>query len=224
MGSSVAYNPSDPTQQAFLAALSRGEGHDTYQGTGGYDLHGAPTDQYGFPLWNGFGNSHAAGWFQFQPATWDAYAATYNLNFGNTEDQKAAAWYLAQDTYSQATGRSLSDALAAKDYSSIQTALAPVWPSVTGNGASPEGLSGSLASGKGSDLPSGSTPISSDTSTINPFLHPVQYLQDQFQRWGLLLVGGILMLIALWWLLADQGVVPSPKDVVKTAGKVAALA
>ena len=92
----VAYNPYDPTQQAFLSALASGEagtaGYMSGVGpNGGSDLTGAPTDQYGFPQWNGFGNSHAAGEYQFQPATWDAVAAQHNLNFGNPADQNAAA-------------------------------------------------------------------------------------------------------------------------------------
>jgi muramidase (phage lysozyme) len=227
MGGAVAYNPSDPVQTAFLAALAKGESAggsgSLYQGTGGADLHSAPTDEYGFPQWGGFGNSHAAGTFQFQPGTWDSYAKTYGLNFGSGFDQQAAAWYLAQDTYAQKTGGSLSEALKSGDYTSVQSSLASVWPSVTGNGAS-KGLASNLANGIGVALPGQAGGISADTSAINPFLHPIQYLQDQFQRWGLLIVGAVLVVIALWYLLAQAGAVPSPTDVAKSAAKVAVLA
>lgn len=223
-----AYIPSDPTQQAFLSALALGEssGPGAYtQGVGGTNLAGATTDGFGFPQWGGFGNSHAAGAFQFQPATFDAYATKYGLNFGKPADQNAAAWYLAQDTYTAKTGGNLSDALAAKDYGSVQSALSAVWPSVGGNGASP-GLAQALAGGQGAPV-AGGNPISADTSPLSQFLNminPVAGVANDFVRIALVVVGVAILIIALWHLLANTGAVPSPGQVARSAGKVALAA
>lgn len=225
----VAYNPYDQTQQAFLAALALGEsnGKDPYhQGTGGTDLSGSGTDAYGFPIWGGFGNSHAAGAYQFQPGTWDKYAKDYNLQFQNPGDQNAGAWYLAQDTYKQKTGGDLASDLKAGKYTSIQSALAAVWPSVTGNGASP-GLANALSNGQGAQI-SGGNPISADTSggekTGGVFGPLVDWLAQEFSRIGILFIGSIILLIALWYLLSETGAVPSPTQTAKAVGKAAALA
>jgi len=222
----TAYNPYDPTQQSFLSALALGESRgasSTFLGVGGKDLSGAPTDQYGFPEWGGFGNSHAAGIFQFQPATFEQYASEYNLNFRNPGDQNAAAWYLAQDTFKKQTGGDLSTALSSGQFSSIQTALAKVWPSVTGNGASP-GLAAALSSGLGVDTGAATNPISEDTSPLARLLdslNPVQAIGNEFARIAIVAVGALILLVALWFLLANTGVVPSPGEVAKTASKAA---
>lgn len=155
---SVAFDPNDPVQQAFLSALALGEtGNSSYaatEGVGGTDLAGdTSTDSAGFPLWSGEGDSHAAGIFQFEPATWDSIAQQYGLNFANTSDQEAGAWYLAQQTYSADTGRSLYSDLSSDNYSFLDTALAKVWPSVAGNAAAPQGLAATLAGGGGASLP-----------------------------------------------------------------------
>lgn len=225
---SVAYNSSDPTQQAFLSALAQGEaGKYGYSGgVGNTDLSTVSSaDQYGFPQWGGFGNSHAAGEYQFQPATWDAVASQHGLNFSNPADQNAAAWYYAQDTYANKTGGSLTDALAKGDYTGVQAALASVWPSVTGNGATP-GLAKSLSAGTGAPI-SGANPISADTAGFDP-LHPIQSLSNvvtsEFVRIGLFVIGGLIILVALWKLLSETGVVPAPEKVAATVAKVAAVA
>lgn len=229
MPGAVAYNPSDPTQAAFLAALQQGEtgtvGPSTlYEGTGGVNLAGAPADQYGFPQWSGFGSSHAAGEYQFQPATWDAVASQHNLNFGNPSDQNAAAWYLAQDTYAQQTGGSLQDALQSGNFSSVQSALSSVWPSVTGNGASPGGLASAITGFLKNGVPGfggGSSGSSSQGSSGGGILGAIE---NFFVRFGLIIIGGIIVIAALWKLLSDQGVVPSPGDMAKSVAKVAAVA
>lgn len=223
----VAYNPYDKTQSGFLSALALGESsgpHAYTQGVGGTDLSKAPTDSYGFPTWGGFGNSHAAGEFQFQPSTWDHYASQYNLNFQSPSDQNSAAWLLAQDTYRQQTGGELSDALAKGDYAGVQSALASVWPSVTGNGASP-GLAAALNGGLGGTLQGGTNPISSDTSGGGGFLGGIaSFVANEFARFGLLIIGGLIVLVALWWLLSETGVIPSPSDTGKAAVKLATTA
>jgi hypothetical protein len=153
----VAFNPNDPVQQQFLSSLALGEtANSSYaatEGFGGVNLADAPTDQYGFPQWQGQGNSHAAGIFQFQPATWDALAQQYGLNFSDAGDQEAGAWYLAQQTYNTKTGGNLYGDLSTGNTSKLNSALASVWPSVSGNAASPHGLAAAIAGGDGANLP-----------------------------------------------------------------------
>jgi hypothetical protein len=52
-------------------------------GFGGADLSKAPKDENGFPIWEGKqgpqGMSHAAGAYQFQPATWAEYAGPLGI-------------------------------------------------------------------------------------------------------------------------------------------------
>lgn len=236
MAERTAYNPYDPTQARFLAALARGESaggaYGLFQGVGNYDLSGAPRDEYGFPIWQGWGNSHAAGWFQFQPGTWEEYAERYQLDFQRPDDQKAAAWYLAQDTYARRAGGSLTSALERGDYASIQSALEPIWPSVKGNKAAPGGLTESLQKGLGVDVDTRGV-FSDDTTKAGipglpsfpglPFSVP-GLGADTFARIGLLVLGAIIILIALWYLLsqATDGAVPDPTDTVKTVAKGAA--
>lgn len=218
----VAYNPSDPKQQSFLSALALGEtgGADNAAtlGYGGTDLSTATTDQYGFPSWTGLGNSHAAGTYQFEPATWDALASQYGYDFQNPTDQNAAAWTLAQQTYTAKTGGSLIDALNAGDYGSVQSALASVWPSVTGNGSAPQGLAANLAAGVGASIPgaSGAETVGGTGNSGSP-LSIVDTLENFFVRFGLFIVGGIILIAALWALLSNAGYVPSPKKLVRAA-------
>lgn len=224
---STAYNASDPLQQAFLSALALGESGNAVNsidlGTGGTNLSGATTDQYGFPEWSGFGGSHAAGTYQFQPGTWDPIAQQYGLNFQNASDQNEGAWYYAQQVFSQKTGgQSLETALQNGDYSTVQSALSGVWPSVNGNGAS-QGLAYNLTNGvgatlsglAGNDSTSGATSGSSTAGSTSG-------ITEWFQRFGLILIGGLIILIALWQLLSQTGAVSSPTKTVKAAGKIAA--
>jgi len=220
MASAIAYNPSDPAQAAFLSSLAAGEsggyGNALDLGVGGSNLSGAPTDQYGFPQWGGYGDSHAAGIYQFQPGTWDQVAAQYGLNFQNPADQNAAAWYLAQDTYGQKTGGSLEDALNSGQFSSIQSALAGVWPSIAGSKFV------SSLTGQGTSTPTGfdfnSIPL------VGPLVSKVTgAVGDSFARIALLVVGAIVILIALWQLLSSTGAVPSPGQTAKVAVKAATV-
>lgn len=153
----VAFDPNDPTQRSFLSALALGEtGNSSYaatEGFGGANLENSPTNQYGFPQWEGSGTTHAAGIFQFQPGTWDSLASQFNLNFGNVSDQEAGGWYLAQQAYQGKTGRSLYDDLSSGNLGSVNSALQSIWPSVAGNAAAPQGLAASLAGGQGANLP-----------------------------------------------------------------------
>lgn len=220
-GGLTAYDPNNPTQGRFLAALARGESGggtgSSWLGFGGIDLSNAPTDQYGFPLWSGVGNTHAAGTFQFQPRTWADVASRYGLDFHSPADQSAGAWYLAEETYSHNTGgRSLEQDLQSGDTSRVQSALASVWPSVTGNGANPGGLVSAFLKGGGSSS-SGGSAAPGGGGIMDAIVNIVQ-------RFGLVIIGGIIVLVALWSLLSSQGLVPSPKEVASGAIKIAAAA
>lgn len=211
----IAYNPADPLQQKFLSALALGEsGGSTnlFLGTGGTDLTGSSTDQFGFPIWNGQGNSHAAGPYQFQPGTWKAIASKYGLNFGNAADQNAAAWYDAQQVYAAKTGGSLETALQGGNYSSIQSALSSEWTSVTGNGAAPQGLAADLAAGVGAAIPSGSSSGTGTPAGSSGASGWIAEIQNIFVRFGLVAIGGLIVAIALWALVSHYTDIPSPAD------------
>lgn len=214
----VAYDPNDSLQKRFLAALALGEtgnASDAYHiGVGGTDLSNAVTSANGFPQWNGRGNSHAAGKYQDQPGTWASVASEFGLNFQNASDQDAGAWYLAQQTYSAATGKSLETALQSGDYSSVQSALSKVWPSVSGNQAAPQGLASDILHGVGATGTSDLTAASDNTAQPESI---VQTVEDFFVRFGLIIIGSIVVIVALWQLLSNQGIVPSPADTAKLA-------
>lgn len=197
----VAYNPYDTTQRTFLAALAQGEsgGFSAPQsvGFGGSDLSSYSVDSYGFPQWQGVGNTHAAGTYQFQPGTWAEVASEHGLNFQNPTDQDAGAWYYAQDRYAQATGRDLQTALQTGDYGSVQTALKEEWPSVLGSASNPQGLSGLLSSGI-------STLTGKATDTAQQSSQPVgvfSTIENWFLRGGLIIVGLLIIGVALFFLL-----------------------
>ena len=205
--------------------------NSTFEGFGGTSLAGSPTDQYGFPQWAGgstsAGPTHAAGTFQFEPSTWDSIASQYNLNFSNPADQQAGAWYLAQQAYQSNTGGSLETALQSGTPTAlqgVQSALQSIWPSVGGSGAAPQGLANDLLSGTGASLPGGSgggsTSAGANTSSGGGLVGTI----EQFAvRFGLIIIGGIIVIVALWQLLSSQGVVPSPAKTVKAAGAALAL-
>ena len=227
MSNIVAFNPNDPAQQQFLGALALGETGNSPNaatlGTGGVDLSGATTDASGFPLWQGTGNSHAAGIFQFQPGTWAPLASTYGLNFSNPADQEAGAWILAQQTYANATGGNLeADLQTPSKFTQIQNALRSVWPSVTGNQAAPQGLANDLASGTGANLPGVTGSAASGSSNAAGGASGggiVNTVENFFVRFGLVIIGGIIVIVALWQLLSSQGIVPSPADTGKAVTK-----
>lgn len=216
------YDPNNPLQANFLNAIAAGENPrgDPWLGVGNVNLQSAPRNQYGFPQWAGrmfsTGISHAAGLFQFQPGTWASFARRYGLNFANPRDQAAGAWYDAQEVFARRTGGDLTAALQAGNYAQIQSALAQEWTSASsGPGgnlanrlAGSAGASGALGVG-GTAPASGGVDLG---AAVNGF----------FVRGGLIIVGGAIILIALWALLANAGVVPSAKDVAGSAAKVAA--
>lgn len=221
------YTGYDPTQNAFLSALAQGETGSAgtgalFEGTGGTDLSTASTDAFGFPQWAGTGTSHAAGIFQFQPSTWDSLASVAGLNFGNVQDQDTAAWTLAQQTYASKTGGDLETDLQAGKFSQIESALAGVWPSVTGSA-----FGKALTGGTGANV-SSTGAISADTSPKFDPLHPITsgaaVIGDEISRVGVLAIGGLVAIVALWWLLSQSGAVPSPGDTARAAGTALAVA
>ena len=211
MAGEVAYNPNDPEQRSFLSALAKGESGGNYAvGWGGTDLSGATRDQYGFPQWAGRpgpeGISHAAGAYQFQPGTWKDVASKYGLDFSKPGDQDAGAWYLAQETYASKTGRSLDADLNAGYLDKLQSALSRTWTSVTGNASNPQGLAYAITNGIGAELSPGAT----DTSGTPSFLtNPMQAASAYFVRGGMILVGALILIVALWALLSKADLLPS---------------
>ena len=138
------YDPNDPTQATFLAAIAKGENPkgNASLGFGGADLSHSPTDAQGFPIWAGvtsaatdYKPTHAAGLYQFQPGTFDPIASANGLNFQNPADQSAAAWILASGRYASANnGASLETALKNGDYSGVAATLggtAKTWSSLS---------------------------------------------------------------------------------------------
>ncbi len=117
--------------QAFLIALSYGESeHDADSYTelcGGDHFDGFAT----FPDWQGIGDpiSHAAGRYQFEPATWREMAGRLGLTDFSPTSQDHAAWGLASEVY-QRTGRILLDDLHRDDLAGIAAALRSTWTSV----------------------------------------------------------------------------------------------
>jgi hypothetical protein len=82
--------PYDP-----LAANGLYESGDNYFiGVGGVDLTNAPLSALGFPVWNGTGNSHAAGKYQIEPGTWNPPAKLLGVWDFSPESQDAIAAYL----------------------------------------------------------------------------------------------------------------------------------
>lgn len=217
----VAYNPSDPTQQAFLSALALGESgsngslFEGFGSTPGHvtDLSSAPRDAFGFPQWGGVGDTHATGIYQFQPATWDGIASQYGLNFGNAADQNAGAWYLAQQKDPNLEADLQSGAI-----SKVQSALGSTWTSITGS-QFVAALTGQIP---GASIPAGATAAgggAAASGTAAPGI--IDDIENWFLRGGLILVGGIVVIIALWGLFAHYSNVPGP---TQTARAVAAAA
>ena len=229
----TAYNPADPTQQAFLAALASGETGNpyqtqstTYEGYGGVDTleaSGGTTDQYGFPQWGGVatnsGMTHAAGTYQFEPGTWDAVASQYGLDFSKPQDQSAGAWYTAQQQYAAKTnGGSLEDALSSGNISSVTSALSSTWPSLASGNFS------TLFSGFLGDAQSSSGGMGGMFSGITGAIGGAQKtVSGWITRGFLIAIGVVVIAVALWALLSKTGAVPGPAETAKAVGKAAVL-
>ena len=122
----------DTIRQGFLDHISSSEGANYGTLYGGGSMKGMDRDETGFPIWSGKDNSHAAGRYQFEPATWKEEYTKLGLTGGMTpENQDAAAWDLAQTRYKSVTGRDLSADLTNGDKGSqISDALHGTWTSL----------------------------------------------------------------------------------------------
>jgi muramidase (phage lysozyme) len=124
-------------RQAFLDALAGGESEPPAHRREGYNVlcgGGRFSDLSRFPNWAGVdgpaGRSHAAGRYQFEPATWNECAVRLKLKDFRMEYQDAAAWDLAGRIYYRHCARSLGSDLMGLRLGDIQPALASTWPSV----------------------------------------------------------------------------------------------
>lgn len=203
----VSLDTSDVEQRRFLAALRAGEGGDDYWiGFGGTDLESAPRDRFGFPQWPGRvtreGPTHAAGAYQFQPGTWGNIAKKYNLNFANPFDQDQGAWYNAQERYARETGRSLDADLDAGLFEQIRRGLSREWTSLRDN---PTRFLEIVSNGAGAELSPGPT---SPGGTPSIFTNPIGAASSYFVRGGMILVGAVILLVALWFLLSRNDLLP----------------
>lgn len=134
-------------------------------------------------------------------------AAEYGINLSTASGDNEALWDLAQQQYSTSTGgQSLETALQTPSaFSNIQSALAGLWPSVTGSETAPQGLASQLEANisniNGNAVSSAASPAAGTTTTASG-------LSGFFVRGGLLFVGGLIIVVGLWALLAKQGYVP----------------
>ncbi len=102
---------------------------------------------YGFPAWPGKDNSHAAGRYQFQPATWLGIRPRFGAwvpNFRHPDDQDWGAWFLAQHDYQARTHRELLTDLRAGGLGGIGHTLQPTWTSLS-DGTFPQRYAAALA-------------------------------------------------------------------------------
>jgi muramidase (phage lysozyme) len=127
-------------RKAFLDALAVGETEPAGEPRGyGYNIlcGSTPASPHTFasyawfPKWAGWHNSHAAGRYQFEPATWADTAARLGLPDFTPASQDAAAWDLAMRVYHSRAKRNLSNDLVAGKLGWVVSALHGTWPSLT---------------------------------------------------------------------------------------------
>lgn len=131
--------------RALLDAIAQGESDPSAKREGispyvilygGGSFEGMPdrTGYNGFPEWAGKDNSHAAGRYQFEPATWRGIVPRFGPaipNFRNPDDQDWGAWFLAQQDYQARSGAPLLNALQVRDIGGIGGVLQPTWTSMS---------------------------------------------------------------------------------------------
>lgn len=131
--------------RALLDAIAQGESDPIAKASamspyfilyGGGSFEGmANRDGYnGFPAWPGKDNSHAAGRYQFEPATWRGIVPRFKPgvpDFRNPDDQDWGAWFLAQQDYGMRSGAPLYQSLRAGDIGDIGSVLQPTWTSMS---------------------------------------------------------------------------------------------
>lgn len=135
--------------RALLDAIAQGEsdpvaareGISSYfilVGGGSFE-HMPNRDGYnGFPDWDGrqfsAGVSHAAGRYQFEPATWRGIVPRFGSSvpdFRNPADQDWGAWFLAQSDYHARVGHDLLLNLKAGIITGLANVMRPTWASLS---------------------------------------------------------------------------------------------
>lgn len=242
MPGQVAYNPDDPLQLSLLSAISSVESpsgpNPWSEGFSNIDLSNNPTTSNGFyegstvnggPV-NGNLPTSAEGPFQFEPATWNSIASQYGLNFQNPGDQEAGAWYNAQNTVA-AQGGNLETELQQGEYSTIAQQLGGQWQGIQNNpntflsNLESGNISSVIATGAGNpSSATGATAANSSGSTGTSSLSlgslgSITDVEDFFVRFGIIIIGGVIILVALWQLLSQHSSIPGPVDTVKIVGK-----
>ena len=131
--------------RALLDAIAQGESDPTARREGispyvilygGGSFEGMPDREgyNGFPDWPGKDNSHAAGRYQFEPATWKSIVADFPAgtpNFRNPGDQDWGAWFLAQRDFESRAGAPLLGQLQAGVTQHIGGTLQSTWTSLS---------------------------------------------------------------------------------------------
>ena len=126
--------------RALLDAISVGESggsDDPYNILyGGGSMVGLPNraGYYGFPEWAGQDNSHAAGRYQFEPATWLGIVPRFSPgtpDFRNPADQDWGAWFLAQEDFKRRSGSDLLERLKSGALVGIGSTLKATWTSMS---------------------------------------------------------------------------------------------
>lgn len=144
----AGYSP-DEIQKAFLNTIASSEspGYDVMYGGGkfaDYSRHpNQPVKIQTGP--NANRTSTAAGRYQFLAPTWEEMARKYGYKDFSPQNQDAAAWQLAQDTYSKNTGGDLTAALKSGDPGRINAAadvLKSQWTSLPGGIEQSKGYGG----------------------------------------------------------------------------------
>lgn len=152
-------------------------------------------------------------------------ASAHGLNLSNTNDQAAAIWYNAQQDFATNTGGSLETALDQNNYAAVQSGLSSDLPTVNGSSGAPQGLAASLVSGIGNAILGTIDPgaVASNAMTAAGIAPQATTFSGAIENWltrgGLIVIGGIVLIVALWLLLSDQGILPSPSS---TAAAIAA--
>jgi len=123
--------------RALLDAIAGGESAGAYDVIYGGSKFGNFSDhpRQAIPIKTGPNagkTSSAAGKYQFIGSTWDDQARKLGLADFSPDNQDAAAWNLAQETYSAKTGRDLLADLEAGKTDQVAAALKGQWTSLPG--------------------------------------------------------------------------------------------
>ncbi len=174
----IAQGESDP--------MARHEGISPYfilYGGGSFEGYPDRPGYYRFPEWPGKDNSHAAGRYQFQPATWLGIVPRFKPatpKFRNPDDQDWGAWFLAQHDYQVRSGAPLLNALTTGDIGDIGGILQPTWTSMS-NATFPDRYTVALATyPAGSFTPAKTAPAPPSADT-GPMIAAVRALQVALQ-------------------------------------------